>query len=116
MDTKGLEYLAKKMGALTGIPVRLYKRNEETFYYSTVYLPKDPFLLYMDPVFEIEENVGYYMTKDLHIFGLVRKGDLRFIIGPSIETKEDEKGLKVMAFDLEVDSSLVDDFINGMKK
>lgn len=55
------------------------------------------------------------MTKDLHIFGLVRKGDLRFIIGPSIETKEDEKGLKVMAFDLEVDSNLVDDFINGMK-
>ena len=115
MDTKGLEYLAKKMGALTGIPVRLYKGNGETFYYSTVYLPKDPFLLYMDPVFEIEENVGYYMTKDLHIFGLVRKGDLRFIIGPSIETKEDEKGLKVMAFDLEVDSNLVDDFINGMK-
>ena len=115
MDNKGLEYLAKKMGALTGIPVRLYKGNEETFYYSTVYLPKDPFLLYMDPVFEIEENVGYYMTKDLHIFGLVRKGDLRFIIGPSIETKEDEKGLKVMAFDLEVDSNLVDDFINGMK-
>ena len=115
MDNKGLEYLAKKMGALTGIPVRLYKGNGETFYYSTVYLPKDPFLLYMDPVFEIEENVGYYMTKDLHIFGLVRKGDLRFIIGPSIETKEDEKGLKVMAFDLEVDSNLVDDFINGMK-
>ena len=115
MDNKGLEYLAKKMGALTGIPVRLYKGNEETFYYSTVLLPKDPFLLYMDPVFEIEENVGYYMTKDLHIFGLVRKGDLRFIIGPSIETKEDEKGLKVMAFDLEVDSNLVDDFINGMK-
>ena len=45
MDNKGLEYLAKKMGALTGIPVRLYKGNEETFYYSTVLLPKDPFLL-----------------------------------------------------------------------
>ena len=66
MDTIGLEYLAKKLGALTGIPVRIYKGKEEIFYYSTVSIPKDPLLLYLDQVFSIKENVGYYMTKNLH--------------------------------------------------
>lgn len=115
MDTIGLEYLAKKLGALTGIPVRIYKGKEEIFYYSTVSIPKDPLLLYLDQVFSIKENVGYYMTKNLHTFGVVRKDDYRYIIGPSLEIQEDEKSLKIMAFDLGIEKNQTMDFINAVK-
>ena len=115
MDTIGLEYLAKKLGALTGIPVRIYKGKEEIFYYSTVSIPKDPLLLYLDQVFSIKENVGYYMTKNLHTFGVVRKDDYRYIIGPSLEIQEDEKSLKIMAFDLGIEKKQTMDFINAVK-
>ena len=115
MDTIGLEYLAKKLGALTGIPVRIYKGKEEIFYYSTVSIPKDPLLLYLDQVFSIKENVGYYMTKNLHTFGVVRKDDYRYIIGPSLEIQEDEKSLKIMAFDLGIEKNKTMDFINAVK-
>lgn len=115
MDTIGLEYLAKKLGALTGIPVRIYKGKEEIFYYSTVSIPKDPLLLYLDQVFSIKENVGYYMTKNLHTFGVVRKDDYRYIIGPSLEIQEDEKSLKIMAFDLGIEKNQTMDFINAIK-
>ena len=115
MDTIGLEYLAKKLGALTGIPVRIYKGKEEIFYYSTVSIPKDPLLLYLDQVFSIKENVGYYMTKNLHTFGVVRKDDYRYIIGPSLEIQEDEKSLKIMAYDLGIEKNQTMDFINAVK-
>ena len=115
MDTIGLEYLAKKLGALTGIPVRIYKGKEEIFYYSTVSIPKDPLLLYLDQVFSIKENVGYYMTKNLHTFGVVRKDDYRYIIGPSLEIQEDEKSLKIMAFDLGIEKNQTMDFINAVR-
>ena len=115
MDTIGLEYLAKKLGALTGIPVRIYKGKEEIFYYSTVSIPKDPLLLYLDQVFSIKENVGYYMTKNLHTFGVVRKDDYRYILGPSLEIQEDEKSLKIMAFDLGIEKNQTMDFINAVK-
>ena len=115
MDTIGLEYLAKKLGALTGIPVRIYKGKEEIFYYSTVSIPKDPLILYLDQVFSIKENVGYYMTKNLHTFGVVRKDDYRYIIGPSLEIQEDEKSLKIMAFDLGIEKNQTMDFINAVK-
>ena len=115
MDTIGLEYLAKKLGALTGIPVRIYKGKEEIFCYSTVSIPKDPLLLYLDQVFSIKENVGYYMTKNLHTFGVVRKDDYRYIIGPSLEIQEDEKSLKIMAFDLGIEKNQTMDFINAVK-
>ena len=115
MDTIGLAYLAKKLGALTGIPVRIYKGKEEIFYYSTVSIPKDPLLLYLDQVFSIKENVGYYMTKNLHTFGVVRKDDYRYIIGPSLEIQEDEKSLKIMAFDLGIEKNQTMDFINAVK-
>lgn len=115
MDTIGLEYLAKKLGALTGIPVRIYKGKEEIFYYSTVSIPKDPLLLYLDQVFSIKENVGYYMTRNLHTFGVVRKDDYRYIIGPSLEIQEDEKSLKIMAFDLGIEKNQTMDFINAVK-
>lgn len=115
MDTIGIEYLAKKLGALTGIPVRIYKGKEEIFYYSTVSIPKDPLLLYLDQVFSIKENVGYYMTKNLHTFGVVRKDDYRYIIGPSLEIQEDEKSLKIMAFDLGIEKNQTMDFINAVK-
>lgn len=115
MDTIGLEYLAKKLGALTGIPVRIYKGKEEIFYYSTVSIPKDPLLLYLDQVFSIKENVGYYMTKNLHTFGVVRKDDYRYIIGPSLEIQEDEQSLKIMAFDLGIEKNQTMDFINAVK-
>ena len=115
MDTIGLEYLAKKLGALTCIPVRIYKGKEEIFYYSTVSIPKDPLLLYLDQVFSIKENVGYYMTKNLHTFGVVRKDDYRYIIGPSLEIQEDEKSLKIMAFDLGIEKNQTMDFINAVK-
>lgn len=115
MDTIGLEYLAKKLGALTGIPVRIYKGKEEIFYYSTVSIPKDPLLLYLDQVFSIKENVGYYMTKNLHTFGVVRKDDYRYIIGPSLEIQEDEKSLKIMAFDLGIEKNQTMVFINAVK-
>ncbi|MGN0841064.1 MAG: helix-turn-helix domain-containing protein [Candidatus Ornithospirochaeta sp.] len=107
--------MAKKLGALTGIPVRIYKGKEEIFYYSTVSIPKDPLLLYLDQVFSIKENVGYYMTKNLHTFGVVRKDDYRYIIGPSLEIQEDEKSLKIMAFDLGIEKNQTMDFINAVK-
>lgn len=115
MDTDGIIYLAKTIGNLSGIPIRVYKNDKLILFHSAISIPKDPVYIYLSNIFAIKGNIGYFITKDLHAFGLVKHEETRIIIGPTIETEEDDKNLRVLAFDSLVPNDKYDEFISAMK-
>ena len=42
METIDLNYLCTVISSLSGVPIRVFENNKQTFYYSIVNLPKDP--------------------------------------------------------------------------
>lgn len=45
MNNIDLSYICKAMGNMTGIPVRVYKEDQQIIYYSLVDLPADPIVI-----------------------------------------------------------------------
>ena len=41
-----LPYLCTTIGNLSGVPVRIFEGEQLTFYYSQVYLPRDPMFVH----------------------------------------------------------------------
>ena len=58
MERVDLQYLCTTIGKLTGIPIRIFEGGVQTFYYSVVYLPKDPMILCRNEVFAIQSHRG----------------------------------------------------------
>ena len=56
MEHIDFEYLCRVIGNLAGIPVRIYKDKEQTFFYSVVDFPADPIEPYLENVFAITEQ------------------------------------------------------------
>lgn len=46
-------YIAIMINSFSGVPVRIYKDNKLTFYYSSVNLIKDPIALYQSDILNI---------------------------------------------------------------
>ena len=57
-----LPYLCTTIGNLSGVPVRIFDGQRQTFYYSQVYLPRDPMEVYRNEIFAVQEHIGYVMT------------------------------------------------------
>lgn len=115
MNNIDLKYLCSTIGNLSGIPIRIFKKEELYFYYSEVKLPKDPIGIYKKDLFSISEHVGYFITAHYHYYGVVNYDEFKIIIGPTRQTNENSQELRELAFKANVDNDDVDDFINSMK-
>lgn len=115
MENIDLEYLCRVIGNLAGIPVRIYREQEQVYFYSLVSFPEDPIKPFTDKIFEITENVGYFTTPYFNYYGIVRQGKQTVVIGPSRQTTMNDRDLRELAFSCDVESSDTDQFISAMK-
>lgn len=94
MECVDLQYLCTTIGNLAGIPIRAFEGGVQTFYYSVVYLPKDPMALCRNEVFAITSHVGYCVTPQFHYYGVVNSGRTRIVVGPTRQVMETEQELR----------------------
>ena len=115
MENLDLQYLCTVIGNLSGVPIRLYDGESLVFLYSLVKLPKDPVELYREDIWQIQESVGYYVTKIFNYYGLINSGSRKIIIGPTRQTGNTDQELRELAFQLDVAPEDTQDFVTGMK-
>ena len=109
-------YVATMVANLSGIPARLYEGKERIFYHSLVDLPKDPFVLVRKDMLAMTDHVGFYVTPRFFHYGIVVSGNTRFIVGPSRQTAAKDQELREMAFEMDLRSDDVPEFLSGMKQ
>ena len=114
MQPLDLPYLLRSMGALSGVPVRLYENGSCVFSWFPVRIPKDPIELYRNEILSIAAHVGYYMTPLFHCYGVVNTADGKIVFGPTSQIMANEQDLKELAFRLDVPKEQVSAFVDGM--
>lgn len=114
---KGLDicYLCTMLGNLSGIPVRVFRRNIQIFYHSVVHLPKDPMVLYRDEILAVTEHIRYFATEHFHYYGIVNSGDTKIVVGPTRQIPDTDQELRELAFRVDVEADDVDEFVSGMQ-
>ena len=115
MKNIDLEYLCRVIGNLAGIPIRIYRRQEQIYFYSVINFPADPISPYLNNVFDIKEHIGYFTTPYFNYYGLVKSNDHSIVIGPSRQTSMSDHDMRKLAFACEVPSAHTNDFISAMK-
>ena len=76
-------YIAIMINSFSGVPVRIYKDNKLTFYYSSVNLIKDPIALYQSDILNISEHIGYFFTVHFSYYGIINFNEYKIVIGPT---------------------------------
>ncbi len=114
MDRNDLEYLARSLSHLTGIPVRIYENGREVCAVFPAVLPKDPMELYKEEIFAVKEHVGYYCTPYFHYYGVLNAGNVRIAAGPTSQVMADEQKMKELAFASDVPPEDTGAFVDGM--
>ncbi len=118
MEKLDIKYICTVIGNLSGIPIRLYKDEEQVLYHSIVNLPKDPISLYEKEIFDIKTNLGYYITPIFTYYGVVNfsenSANYKIVIGPARQTWSNEKDLRELAFRLDLPQEYSDDFVKAM--
>ena len=115
MEGIDLEYLCRVIGNLAGIPVRIYRDKELSFFYSVVNFPADPIAPYLDNVFTITEHIGYFTTPFFNYYGIVRTDRHTIVIGPSRRTPMTNHDLRKLAFTCNLDFAQVEAFSAAMR-
>ena len=115
MEGIDLEYLCRVIGNLAGIPVRIYRDKELSFFYSVVDFPADPIAPYLDNVFTITEHIGYFTTPFFNYYGIVRTDRHTIVIGPSRRTPMTNHDLRKLAFTCNLDFAQVEAFSAAMR-
>ena len=115
MNIDDLEYICANLGNLSGIPVRLYKDNEQVFYYSVVKLLKDPFEVAKEAAFKLKDDVCYYQSPYYYYFGIINFDNLKIVVGPTRQLPITKQELKSIAFSLGVPISSSDVFVSQME-
>ena len=115
MKQEDMFYICKTIGNLSGIPIRIFDGEKCIFYHSLVNLPKDPMYIYQDSIWEIDTHVGYFATPFFHYYGIVNSGVYKIIIGPSRQVDSTDQELRTVAFQADVPSDMVDEFLSSMK-
>ena len=115
MTDTDLCYLCTTIGNLAGIPIRIFENLAQTFYYSVVYLPKDPMTLCRDDIFAITDHVGYCVTPQFHCYGVINSGRIKIVVGPTRQITETEQELRELAFRLDLSGDEADAMISGVR-
>ena len=114
MDCIDLPYIARSLGTLSGIPVRLFQGEELQYACFPVKLPRDPMEACRKEVFSIQEHVGYYVSPLFHYYGVINAGDTHIVIGPTSQIMAGDQALRELAFQLDVPKEEIPDFVSGM--
>lgn len=115
MENVDLRYLCTTIGNLAGIPVRIFEGGVQVFYYSVVYLPKDPMTLCREAVFAITNHVGYCVTPQFQYYGVVNSGSTKIVVGPTRQVAETEQELRALAFQLDLSGEEAETMISGVR-
>ena len=115
MKNMDLVYLCTVISNLSGVPIRLYRDDKLEFYHALVRLPKDPMAVYRQDIWDIQTNVGYYVTKSFNYYGIVNSGTTKIIIGPTRQTENTTQELRELAFRADVSPEDTEDFVKAMK-
>lgn len=115
MDNIDYNYLCTVIGNLSGIPIRVFQSEKQVFYYTLVNLPVDPITPYRDEILAIGTHIGYFITPSFHYYGIVNSGTVKIVIGPSIQTKNNDQTLRELAFQCNVPADDTEEFLSGMK-
>lgn len=115
MDREDLFYLCTTIANLSGIPLRLYEKDEQIFYHALVDLPKDPMDIYRQAIWDITSHVGYFATPFFDYYGIVNASPYRLIVGPTRQVEITDSELKAMAFQADISSGDSDAFVTAMK-
>lgn len=115
MQNIDLQYICTVIGNLSGIPIRIFENDKQTFYYSLVHLPKDPIVVYWNEIKNISNHVGYFATRHFNYYGIVNSQSIRIVIGPSRQIVNSDQELKELAFRAGVPQEEIPDFVSGMK-
>ena len=102
MKQEDLRYIGTIIGNLSGIPVRIYVGEQQIFYHALTVLPQDPMALYREQLWNVNGQVGYIVTRHFNYYGIVRQGDMRFIIGPTRQVENSDQELRELAFRADV--------------
>lgn len=97
-----LRYLCTTIGNLSGIPIRIFRDNEQIFYYCVVRLPKDPMVLYRDEILQIDDHISSFSTLHFHYYGIVNSENIRIILGPTRQVPDSDQELRELAFRADV--------------
>ena len=116
MKKEDLVYLCTVLGNLSGLPVRLFRDQQQLLFHSLAALPDDPVRLPQKEISFPNEHIVFHVTDNFFYFGTVRSDRYRIVIGPSRHTAASEQELTGMAFDLGLSSDDVTDFVTGMKQ
>ena len=108
------EYLCRSIARLSGIPVRVYRGEEELCRSFPLPLPRDPMALCREEIFAISEHVGYYASPLFHYYGVLNAGNVKFVVGPTAQIMANEQELRELAFRLDVPREEVPVFAEGM--
>ncbi len=109
------EYICRITANLAGIPIRFYRGEELLAYSSPVRLDRDPMLLCRDALWAIRDHVGYHLTEDYYIYGVITSGDLRLIAGPTRQTPPSRQEMRDLAFRLGLTGESADDFCHSFR-
>lgn len=115
MEPYDLQYVAKSVGALSGVPVRLFENGARVFERFPAPLEKDPMTLYEAEIRSIRAHVGYYVTPLFHYYGVINFKNASIVIGPTSQVMANEQDLKELAFRLDVPKDRVSAFVTGMQ-
>ena len=116
MQKADLKYFCTVIGNLSGIPIRLFQDNEQIFYHALTRLPRDPMVLHREALWQIQTNVGYFVTEDFYYYGIVNSGQVKVIIGPTRQVAASDQELRKLAFQADGPQEDVDAFMSGMKE
>lgn len=115
MENIDLSYLCTVIGNLAGVPIRVYRGEDQVFYHSLVNLPKDPLDVYRKDIWNIRSNVGYFVTSHFNYYGIINSGEIKIVIGPTRQTENTTQELRELAFRADVAQEETDGFVSAMK-
>lgn len=114
-NNEDLKFICVNLSNLSGLPVRVYKKEKQTFYYSTIKFVKDPFLFDEEKALKINDDVYYYQSLFSYYYGIINFQNNKIIVGPTRQLPVDNQELKSYAFSLGVIMSEVEEFVSQMK-
>lgn len=115
MKDMDLKYICKLIGNLSGVPIRVYQGETLFFYHSIAALPKDPMELYREDIWGVTSNVGYFVTRHFHYYGIINSGETKIVMGPTSQTSDNDQELRELAFRADVPAEDTEEFVAGMK-
>lgn len=114
MTENEMIYFSRQFANMFGIPVRLYKNQEQIYCFSTVDFSADPILLCINKIMEINSEIGYYIDNNFLYYGIVNHDNYKFVCGPVSETKKTKSELKELAVTLSVSNNDIPIFVSQM--